>query len=127
MQSDNVRWQLGIGATVLATQRTDKPVCDFCSSPKPVYKFLTKDFEAWQTDEFVGHSMGPWAACDPCGALVMAGDRAGLLEQSFTSLLYMHPEIGFLTEYSKSEIKRRLKEVHDKFFKHRLPQGPESL
>jgi hypothetical protein len=56
-------------------------VCDFCSSPGPVWRYPAESFR----DQWRGWSFGDWLACDECHSLIEAGDRMGLGERSLTA------------------------------------------
>lgn len=56
-------------------------ICDFCTAPNPSWRFEARPFLV-DYGELVGHSDGAWAACDECCRLILAGNRAGLVERA---------------------------------------------
>lgn len=65
------------------------PVCDLCTGEPAVYCYPARTFilEAWHW-----RSIGSWAACAGCAALVEAGDLEGLAQRC------IHPRPGEHTE-----------------------------
>ena len=62
---------------------SDKPVCDFCSSPEPRWLFRCRNYVA--TDMLPNHgalppneSVGGWLACHKCAVYVQRNDWNGL-------------------------------------------------
>jgi hypothetical protein len=95
-------------------------VCDFCSKPEVKWSFLAETFIAFTTPTIVGSSVGNWAACDECRLLVEAENKERLLERSWESLLYDHPEILYLEERYRVSLKNFIKTRHQQFFEHRV-------
>jgi hypothetical protein len=85
--------------------------CDFCSAPGPRWRFGARPF-ATTCGAVVATSDSGWAACDVCCSLVMADDRAHLLERG----IELVPEIPELREWVKI--------AHEGFFQHRLDRPP---
>ena len=85
--------------------------CDFCSATQPCWRFEAQPF-ATIVGNIVATSDSGWAACDACCALIVTGDRAGLLERGAQLI----PEIP--------ELRHWLREAHQAFFDHQLPGPP---
>ena len=47
-----------------------KPICDFCSDPKPVWSLRCNTFKIAVAQAM---SLGDWLACEDCSDLIMAG------------------------------------------------------
>ncbi len=90
------------------------PVCDFCSAPHVAWRFPAQTFVAYVVEGFVGQSVGDWAACSICRALIEAGDRSALLERSLSMLLEKHPEM----RPDEHELREQLALCHRMFFAH---------
>ena len=50
-------------------------ICDFCSEPNVVWRYPAQNFVAYAVAGVVGQSLGDWAACTVCHALIEDGDR----------------------------------------------------
>jgi len=87
-------------------------ICDFCSASDPGWGYPAKDFQAYECGGMVGESVGGWAACNTCHALIEAGDREGLMQRT----LAMAPFVG------DEEVWDFMRELHGLFFEHRC--GP---
>jgi hypothetical protein len=87
-------------------------LCDFCSEPHATWRYPARTFVAYVAAGFVGQSVGDWAACGACHALIEAGDRNGLLERSLTRLLEKHPQM----RPDQDELREELAVVHRMFF-----------
>ncbi len=92
--------------------------CDFCSAPRPTWRYPARSFVAYRVSEIAGESVGDWAACDGCYALIEAGDLPGLALRSLESLLAKHPEARAAADVLFTE----LGDLHYQFFRNRL--GP---
>ena len=68
-------------------------ICDFCSEPNVVWRYPAQNFVAYAVAGVVGQSVGDWAACTVCHALIEDGDRCGLLERSLRRLLEKNPDM----------------------------------
>jgi hypothetical protein len=66
--------------------------CDFCSVPGPVWRYPARSFVAYRAANVAGESVGDWAACDLCHALIEANDRSGLARRSLDELILKHPQ-----------------------------------
>lgn len=95
-------------------------VCDFCSSPRPRWRFPTKSFVAMETRFCIDESKGDWAACDLCKEMIDANNLEGLAERSIESLVFLHPEILMLPEGSVGAFKGRLRSLHKQFIENRI-------
>jgi hypothetical protein len=86
----------------------DEPKCDFCSTRPVAWEIPCADFTVPGT---YNKSTGAFLACDPCGALVRAGDRDGLQRRAQAMLgrsrAFISPtHIGFWQHGRPDEIKR---------------------
>ena len=92
------------------------PICDFCSAPHVAWRYPAKTFVAYVIEGFVGQSIGDWAACNICHALIEVGDHSALLERSLRTLLEKHPEM----RPDEHELREQLAMFHRMFFAHRI-------
>ncbi len=90
-------------------------LCDFCSRPDPRWEYPAGDFIAYQVCRVTGESVGNWAACEGCHRLIEAEDRDGLARRSLERL-------GMHDPAALQAILACLRDLHAKFFAHRL--GP---
>jgi hypothetical protein len=90
------------------------PMCDFCSAPHVAWRFPAQTFVAYVVEGFVGQSVGDWAACSICRALIESGDRSALLERSLSMLLENHPEM----QPDEHQLREQLALFHRMFFAH---------
>ncbi len=74
----------GAAATVKAAILASA-VCDFCSAMGAAHTFDVPNFEM---PLGAGMSIGGWAACDACAALVRANSRKGLMDRALASLAF---------------------------------------
>ncbi len=100
------------------TLMTPVAQCDFCGI-RAVRWTYPADFVAWTVPEpnaldmpLVGESVGEWAACDPCPALIEAGNREGLLRRSVATC----PPCSVLTQI---EMQASIREIHERLFTYR--------
>lgn len=89
--------------------------CDFCSAPHPKWRYPARTFVAYCVPEVAGESVGDWAACERCHALIEGGDRAGLAQRSLDELIIKHPE----AIEASSDLLASLADLHLRFFAHR--------
>lgn len=101
--------------------------CDFCSAPSPTWAFFARPFIAWEVRSFAGASDSGRAACDICYKLILEGDRKGLQQQAFESLLFIHPEIQMMETEAVLELKSRLGSLQTQFFDNKLLAPPIRL
>jgi hypothetical protein len=94
---------------------TSNPVCDFCSTPDPIWRYPARTFLAYLVPSIAGESVGDWAACDTCHALIEVEDRRGLAQRSLDELISRHPEMREIAGVLYEE----LTALHWKFFEHR--------
>ncbi len=106
----------------------DRPVssaliCDFCSSPEVVQAYMAEDFTALEIREAENrtrfNSLGAWAACRECAALIEAEGWEALLERSLRTFLASMPPELVLQPEQKGEIRRLLGEAQEQFRKLR--------
>lgn len=73
-----------IYAQVSADDRA-APTCDFCTADYPTWLYPCEPFTVAVIANGQTHAQDSgddgWAACDPCAALVDAGDRDGLMDR----------------------------------------------
>src|SRR5712691_10119589 len=71
--------------------RKNTPMCDFCTSPDPAWRYPARDIELGTLVGFADESpvfseqrvsAGDWAACEECGDLIEARDWPGLARRS---------------------------------------------
>ena len=98
-------------------------ICDFCSEPNVVCGYPAQNFVAYAVAGVIGQSVGNWAACTVCHALIESGDRSGLLERSVRRLFEKHPDM----RPDEAEVREQLGAIHRMFFAHQtgapLPVG----
>jgi hypothetical protein len=92
--------------------------CDFCSAPCPRWRYPARSFVAYRAQNLAGESVGDWAACDACHALIEADDRQHLAQRSLDELIAKHPEARAAADILVLD----LAELHRQFFEHRY--GP---
>jgi hypothetical protein len=91
--------------------------CDFCSGRPVTWTLACRPFQLGQ-----GRSQDDWAACEACGSLVVAGDRAGLLRRAQAT----DPMVPIPSAIRSPA----LAELHRQFWRHyegrasRLPAHP---
>lgn len=90
-------------------------VCDFCSTPKVIWCYPAEDFTAYTFGNLIGQSVGGWAACQDCWALIEADDRRGLAERSTALLIDTNPEMA----EARSELIAKMSTLHGIFFANR--------
>lgn len=96
-------------------------ICDFCSEPEVAWRYPARNFLAYAIAGVVGQSVGDWAACPTCHALIEAGDRKGLSERSLRTLLDKNPEM----RAAASELREDIAGFHEMFFANRLGEAQE--
>lgn len=78
-------------------RHTDVMVCDFCSAPSPVCAYgSTEDIDpinhSLHSDGLETHgSVGQWAACEDCAAIIDAGDKWALAARTLDSFAATYP------------------------------------
>jgi hypothetical protein len=87
-------------------------LCDFCSDPRVAWRYPAQSFLAYVIAGVAGQSVGDWAACRTCHALIQAGDRSGLSERSVRTLLEKHPEMLS----AEAELRDEIADFHRMFF-----------
>jgi hypothetical protein len=94
----------------------DQPlVCDFCSTPDIAWSYPVLSFEAFEFVTFGQMSLGDWAACETCHALIAAGNARGLLNRSVDTMILENPEL--LERYGR--LRTMTAELHAKFWANR--------
>ena len=92
--------------------------CDFCSVPDPAWRYPARSFVAYCAANIAGESVGDWAACDECHALIESEDWERLAQRSLDELIMNHPEaIG-----AAAALYEDLAALHQKFLEYR--SGP---
>jgi len=89
--------------------------CDFCSVPGPEWRYPARSFVAYCVPNVAGESVGDWAACDQCHALIETDDRRGLAQRSLDELILKHPEACG----AAAVLYENLTELHQQFFANR--------
>lgn len=87
-------------------------ICDFCSAPDVAWRYPAHTFVAYVVAGVVGESVGDWAACRVCHALIEAGDRRGLLERSLQTLLEKNPDM----RPAEAELRDHIAQFHRLFY-----------
>lgn len=95
--------------------------CDFCSAPRPTWRYPARSFVAYRASNLAGESVGDWAACHACHGLIEADDRRRLAQRSLDELILKHPEAKAAADL----LLHNLNELHRQFFEHR--HGPAVL
>lgn len=94
-------------------------ICDFCSEPYVAWRYPAHSFVAYAIEGFVGQSVGDWAACTICHALIEAGDQSALLERSLRALLEKNPDM----RPDQAELREQIRLFHRMFFAHQTGAG----
>ncbi len=92
-----------------------KALCDFCSQPQVVWRYPAQNFLAYVIAGIAGQSVGDWAACSVCHALIQAGNRSELANRSVRTLIEKHPEM----RGAEAEIREQIAQFHVMFFDNR--------
>lgn len=96
-------------------------ICDFCSTPVPEprrFETASRRFETLSFEMEFSRSVGDWAACPTCAALVDADDRAALAQRSTDTFFEVHP--GAAAVFDRAALLVEMAELHAQFFAHRL-------
>lgn len=105
---------------VLVPQGGDE--CDFCSS-SPVFKvyschnFIVPWTKHWV---FAHGSIGGWAACRRCAALIDADKWTDLSDLVFRRFVKRH---GPVARYDELPLKAQFRELHRLFREHRIRES----
>jgi hypothetical protein len=83
-----------------------------------VWRYPAQNFVAYAVAGVVGQSVGDWAACTACHALIENGDRSELLERSLRRLLEKHPEM----RPDEADVREHLGLIHAMFFGNKTGQ-----
>lgn len=89
-------------------------ICDFCSEPHVAWRYPAKSFVAYVIAGVVGQSVGDWAACRTCHALIEADDRRALLERSLRTFIEKNPDM----RSAEAELRAQMAQFHELFFSH---------
>jgi len=68
-------------------------ICDFCSSTPIRWWYPTRSFDMPPIAGFVMGSIGNWAACDPCHALIEAQEWDKLRERTLDAFFALNPGV----------------------------------
>jgi hypothetical protein len=88
-------------------------ICDFCSEPHVAWRYPAKSFVAYVIAGVVGQSVGDWAACRTCHALIEADNRTALLERSLQTFIEKNPDMRPV----EAELRAHMAQFHELFFK----------
>lgn len=91
-------------------------ICDFCSSPDVAWRYPARTFAAYIVAGIVGESVGDWAACPACHALIESGQRSALADRSVRTLLEKQPD----WKPAEPELRAHLLHLHAMFFESRV-------
>ena len=94
----------------------DNLLCDFCSALSPAWTYQSLSFIVYLPPAFAGGSVGGWAACDECHALIEANKREELTQRCLDEFTFKHPEIAG----DAAILHQFFAEIQDQFFKHRI-------
>ena len=94
-------------------------ICDFCTFPVVAWRFEATPF-GLDYGHAIATSDSGWAACEECADLILAGDRAGLVDRA----LRVSPGIPGAPE---DEVRELQSWAHDLFFIHRLDIPPARI
>lgn len=83
---------------ITVVQPADGPICDFCSEQPVKWRYPARDVRPIEAVSIPGllvqTSVGDWAACDKCHALIEADDRDGLAWRTLaTGPIITDPEL----------------------------------
>ncbi len=90
------------------------PICDFCSSPDVAWQYEAISANVFEIEDLTLASVGGWAACETCSALIEAGDREGLRQHSLATLAETFP--CPLPDEVLKDYDEFLESIHDLFF-----------
>jgi hypothetical protein len=97
-------------------------VCDFCFGRPVAWRYACESFVGPTAEDgnrvWIQESVGAWAACDDCHALIENGQLMALAERSYNSA--NAPEGWDLIK--RRELIGQFRVLHDQFLSHRL--GP---
>lgn len=100
------------------TDITDVGVCDFCAAPEPVWLFPAGDFLTGTANEDGVHaSVGAFAACEDCRALVEEG-----LEPLLEHAVDRYMERTASPPSHRPSLTRALRQFYESFYEKR--EGP---
>lgn len=115
------RWRTELTGPELAHRVTISiGVCDFCSRPNPSWAFGCRDFKepAIPGINLGQQSIGEWAACEACAAMIRQGRWWQLGTRCLDSMIRTHPELAG----HRDTIRVYLRKLHDRFRANRT--GP---
>jgi hypothetical protein len=96
-------------------------ICDFCSSENVVYRYPCYDdaitVECDGTALDIG-SLGDWASCGHCAAIIDAGNRSMLIDRSVDSFIAEHGTQNL----SCAELEYMITGIHSMFWAMRHGQ-----
>lgn len=95
-------------------------ICDFCSEPNVAWSYPARNFIGLAVANVMAESIGAWAACPECHALIEAGDREGLAQRSAALLIVKQPEFALV----RDDVLAQLSGLHSQFFEARTTSGP---
>ena len=82
---------MGLSKSVPADVK--RPICDFCSSEPGVFRYPATTFiaEGLSTADYAQQSIGDWAACATCHAMIEGAEMASLTIRSLNFLCQKEP------------------------------------
>lgn len=97
------------------------PVCDFCSDIEPRYLEDCETFESYlwgegmdpNKPEYIGKSLGAWAACEVCHRLIDARKWATLKRRAVDAMCRKHPEMP------RNRVEKGVDIIHGTFRAHK--------
>jgi hypothetical protein len=92
--------------------------CDFCQSTDVHWSFPARSFEvkypAGASPAVRSESVGDWAACTVCHALIIRGDRIKLARRGAKKFVKREPQLPL------NKTTNYMRQIHDQFWANRL-------
>lgn len=103
---------------VFAFDPPGREMCDFCSASPTTRLYACHNFVIPSTKHavFQHESIGAWAACDRCAALIDAGHWTELTDRAVRRFMRTY---GLLPD-EKSAVREQLAEIHNLFREHMI-------
>lgn len=129
---DGSGWRIRAADVTIVELNPHIAVCDFCSTQPVVWDCVADDFthdEPGTGPLSKWTSTGGFAACEACGRLVLARDRAGLLKRAIDcavdrSFRQLFPDRAWIAQVIQidprfeRELRKQLVPLHALFWQH---------